>query len=287
LEDDRIVEQPISSSQTEESRLQPVKPERVRGSDWLLLAGGLMVVVAALVLSPGGLLDKADHVGYAVCHQIPLRSFFFDGRQLPLCARCSGQFLGALLGLGLLVLLGRSRAGRLPAAPVVLVLLGFFALWVLDGLNSYLSLLELPHLYQPHNLLRVTTGALQGVALIVLVLPFFNVSFWARPTAQRSLASLREVALLLLMVAAIAALVSSEVDALLYPVALASTGGTLMMLVLVNTMLVTLALRREGQVTSWRSAMPLLVAGLALGTVELIALNLVRATLTSTLGLPF
>ena len=40
---------------------------------------------------------KADHIGYAVCHQISVRSYFFGDHQLPLCARCSGQYLGALL----------------------------------------------------------------------------------------------------------------------------------------------------------------------------------------------
>lgn len=258
-----------------------------RVADAFLLLAGLAVILAALFLSPGGLLDKADHVGYAVCHQIPARSYFFGGRQLPLCARCSGQFLGALFGLGLLLILGRGRAGLLPPAGILALLLGFFVVWGFDGFNSYLALLELPHLYEPHNSLRVATGALQGVALITLVLPFFNTSLWNETQPRRTVANGRELALLLVLVAAIVALVSSEVQPLLYPLALLSVGGTLMLLTLVNTMLVAIVLRREALASRLRQALPLFVAGLALAMIELLALNLVRAYLTSALGLPF
>lgn len=35
------------------------------------------------------------------CHQIPERSFFLFGYQLPLCARCMGIFLGSICYLGI------------------------------------------------------------------------------------------------------------------------------------------------------------------------------------------
>lgn len=256
--------------------------------DWLLLAGGLGVIVAIWFIAPGGLLDKADRVGYAVCHQIPIRTPFFDGRPLPLCARCSGQFLGALGGLALLIALGRGRAGRLPPRPVIVVLLGFIAAWAVDGFNSYLTLFPgAPHLYEPHNILRTTTGAMQGVALISLALPFFNVTLWAQPSPRPTIANLREVAALLLLIGLIVAAVGSEWAPLLYPLALLSAAGTLMMLALVMTMLVTLALRRDGRAEDWRDALPLLVGGLALALLMVLAINLLRAWLTAELGLPF
>jgi len=246
------------------------------------------VIAGLFLLSPGGLLNKADHIGYAVCHQISVRSYFFGNHQLPLCARCSGQYLGALGGLILLVLLGRGRSGRLPPTGIALFLLGFLALWAFDGFNSYLTFFPgLPHLYEPQNILRVTTGAMQGVALIALVLPFFNTSFWARTTDRPTVARWRELILLLVLVAAIATMVNSDINALLYPLALLSAGGVLLMLTIVNTMLVTLALRRESQAQTWRDALPLVVAGLALGTLELLAINVFRAWLTARFDLPF
>ena len=256
--------------------------------DWLLLAGGLGVIVAIWFITPGGLLNKADHVGYAVCHQLPIRTPFFGGRQLPLCARCSGQFLGALAGLALLIVLGRGKAAQLPPRPVIVVLLGFLAAWALDGFNSYLTFFPgAPHLYEPHNILRTTTGAMQGVALISLVLPFFNVTLWARPDQRPTIGSLREVLWLLGLIALIVAAVGSEWAPLLYPLALLSVAGTLMMLTLVTTMLLTLALRRDGRAQSWRDALPLLIAGLALALLIVLGINLLRAWLTAELGLPF
>ena len=38
-------------------------------------------------------------VGSVICHQRPERSFFFDGHQLPVCARCTGLYVGAAAGL--------------------------------------------------------------------------------------------------------------------------------------------------------------------------------------------
>lgn len=263
-------------------------PPRQRRLDRVLLFGGLGFILAVLILSPGDLLGKADHVGYAVCHQISVRSYFFGDHQLPLCARCTGQYLGALFGLALLFILGRSKAAALPPTGIVLLLLGFLAVWAFDGLNSYLTFFPgLPHLYEPNNFLRVTTGAMQGVALIALVWPFYNAGMWAQPSPQRSIRNWREVGLLVLIVVAIVALVNSEVQQLLYPLALLSVAGTVMMLTIVNTMLVTIALRRSGTVERWRDALPLIVAGLALALIEIIVINVFRAWLTSQLGLPF
>ena len=39
-----------------------------------------------------------DAVGSVICHQLPDRSFFLYGRQLPVCARCTGLYLGGLAG---------------------------------------------------------------------------------------------------------------------------------------------------------------------------------------------
>lgn len=272
----------------QEPHVDTPAPRRAPWLDWLLLAGGLAVIALIWVITPGGLLDKADHVGYGICHQIPIRSPFFGGRQLPLCARCSGQFLGVLAGLLLLIALGRGKAAKLPPAAVTLVLLGFMAAWALDGLNSYLTFFPgAPHLYEPHNILRTTTGAMQGVALISLVLPFFSVTLWAQPSPRPTVGSLRELLLLVGLVALITAAVGSQWAPLLYPLALLSVAGALMMLALVNTMLVVLALKREGQVAGWRDALPLLIAGLALALLELLAINLLRAWLTIQWDLPF
>ena len=75
-------------------------PIKTRKSTIALVAVVAAVVLAAwLVNTPPGILGKADAVGYAVCHRIDERSFHIGDRQVALCARCTGMYLGAVLGL--------------------------------------------------------------------------------------------------------------------------------------------------------------------------------------------
>jgi uncharacterized membrane protein len=61
-----------------------------RVAQWTLsLAIGLWAVT--MVAAPTWLFPLCGFI----CHQRPERSFFLDGSQLPLCARCSGLYAGA------------------------------------------------------------------------------------------------------------------------------------------------------------------------------------------------
>ncbi|MEO7133716.1 MAG: DUF2085 domain-containing protein, partial [Vicinamibacterales bacterium] len=37
--------------------------------------------------------------GSVICHQLPERSFFWAGQQLPVCARCTGLYVSGAFGL--------------------------------------------------------------------------------------------------------------------------------------------------------------------------------------------
>ena len=50
-------------------------------------------------LGSPGLLGKLDAVGYAVCHRLDSHSLHVGSLQLPLCARCTGEFNAAAIGL--------------------------------------------------------------------------------------------------------------------------------------------------------------------------------------------
>ena len=62
---------------------------------WFVPLAALIAFAVWLYITPPGLLGKADAVGYAICHRIDERSFHIDDRQLPLCARCTGEFNAA------------------------------------------------------------------------------------------------------------------------------------------------------------------------------------------------
>lgn len=247
----------------------------------------VLVALAALagfaLATPPGILNKADAVGYAICHRIASHSLTIAGRQLPLCARCTGIYLGALLGLTTLTAAGRQRASRLPPRRVLLTLIGFIALMGIDGLNSYLSLFpSLPYLYPPQNWLRLVTGVLYGLALAALIYPLFNSVIWREPEAMPSLRNARELVGLLLLASIVVALVLTENPALLYPLALLSTLGVVLMLSLVNSMLALAVSRRENVAANWRQAWPLFVAGVALTFIEIGLMDVVRFSFTGT-----
>jgi uncharacterized membrane protein len=261
---------------------------RVRGylrwGVWLL---SLAVIGAFLLLPPWDVLVKTRLIGYAVCHQLPERSFHLAGEQLPLCARCSGTFLGALAGFVLLTLRGRHRAIGLPPVPITVVLVVFiFALGV-DGLNSYLTFFPgMPHLYQPHNWLRLTTGTFNGLAISSIVYPVLNYSLWRDVVNIPAIKDFRELGLLIASGIGIIIVVLLEPAPLLYPLAILSTLGVMALLTALNTVLLLMLFNRHGRVVQWQQAVLPLLVGLAASFVELGAIDVLRYLVTRGAGLP-
>jgi uncharacterized membrane protein len=140
--------------------LPPVEVQRPVAPHWLtrlVVAAFVLTLAGALYLAPHGLLGAADGVGYAVCHRIDLRSFHLGDRALPLCARCTGTFLGAFVGGAIIIATGRGRRSGWPRPALVIVLGALILPWAIDGSNSYAALFgTLPTLYTPHNWLRLT-----------------------------------------------------------------------------------------------------------------------------------
>ena len=92
------------------------------------------------------------------CHQMPERSFFWHGRQFPVCARCTGVFAGQLAALFLFRLV----------SPPYWLLAAFCAIMLADWLVQRFGLRE------STNLRRLITGLLCGYALCTLALRFIK-----------------------------------------------------------------------------------------------------------------
>lgn len=266
-------------------------PSRTEMSTWRRTPGGRWSVIlagAGLVLTwlwgPEGLFTDASWVGYAVCHQIPERSYWAWGRPLPLCARCTGQYLGALVVLAYLVWTGRLRAAGWPPGTVMIGLGGFFLLWAFDGTNSYLALLGLPHLYEPRNLFRLITGSLQGVTLISVFWPLFVRGTWEQPRDERILTSWRDLGRVLPGVALVIVLVHFGGDRTRHALGLVSALGVLVLLSLVNSLLVRLMVRRGGRAPARLEVGAYLAAGLLLGLLEIGGMDALRASVVSAVG---
>jgi uncharacterized membrane protein len=238
----------------------------------------ILVLTVLLIATPGGVLDKADLVGSAVCHRIESHSFSIAGRQLPLCARCTGTFLGALIGFfGQVVVLRRRRAAEFPPAPMLAILASFTLFWAADGVNSYLALVQGPHAYEPQNWLRLTTGALNGLTMSVIVYPLLNITLWQEPAPEeRNIRNLGDLSVMLLLEMGLIGLVLTQWEPLLYPIALLSASGVLALLTSVNSVLVMILTGRENVATNWAEALAPLLAGFTVSLLMVGVIDLIR-----------
>ncbi len=248
-----------------------------------LLVGALLV--GWLLNTPEGLLGKADAVGYAVCHRIDLRSFHLGDRQFSMCARCSGQYLGAMLGFIFQIAQGRRRAGQ-PPRGVLFVLGGLALVWALDGFNSFLhlqpDLFSRFFLYDPNNTLRVLTGTGLGLGISVIVLPAFNQTMWKRWSPKPALSGYASLGGMLALGLIMAILVLTENPLILYPLALISAAGVLVILTLVYSMVWVMLFKLENRFDSLREMTFPLVAGFATALAQIAALDFIRYLLTGT-----
>jgi uncharacterized membrane protein len=247
------------------------------------LAGG--IILAWLLNTPPGLLGKADAIGYAVCHQIDLRSFHLGVRSLPLCARCSGMYLGATLTFAYYLARGRGKAGFMPSKPLLAILGLFFLAWAFDGVNSYLHFFPgVKGLYEPSNTLRLITGSLIGIVMTTIVYAGFNQTVWREWKAEPALRSVADLGILLGLIALLDALVLSENPLILYPLALASAFAVVFMLTSIYTMIGLLLTKRENRVEAWHGVITPALAGIAMTFVQIGLADIVRFWLTGTWG---
>ena len=195
---------------------------RSKSFRWLLIVAVSLLFIGWLINTPSGLLGKADAIGYAVCHRIDLRSFHIGDRQVPLCARCTGMFLGAMLGLGYQAIFSRKRSGT-PPVQVIVVLVIFVFAFVVDGLNSYVDLIPgIKSVYEPSNLLRLLTGTGVGLVIAAALIPAFNQSVWKNIDRKPAIGSLRSLGILIVLALIMDLIVLTENPILLYPLALVS-----------------------------------------------------------------
>jgi uncharacterized membrane protein len=282
-----------SDSLEQASSNRPLRPGMRRWLPGLIVVGALLLlafytVVDSYRVADSHLLNGADWVAYAICHRISERSFSIAGRQLPLCARCTGMYLGVILIFLVLALSGRLAYSELPPWPVLLLLVSFIGLMGIDGVNSYLHFFpNAPHLYEPRNWLRLVSGMGTGLAMGLFVFPALAQTLWRHPDGRRVVDGFREMFGLLLLAALLILLVLSNQPAILYVLALASATGVLMIVTVLQTTLFLILSRRDGRAARWyHSAVPLFL-GLLLTIAEIAAVGWLRFNLTGTMtGFP-
>lgn len=129
------------------------------------------------------MLERFLHwVGFGLCHQLPQRSFFGGGIQLPVCARDTGIYIGFVVALTAIALLHRpSRPRGFPSPRTWFVLAAFVGAMVFDGVTSYAGLRATT------NDIRLLTGLMAGFAAAAMLAPILNDVLWRQSDAAREL----------------------------------------------------------------------------------------------------
>ena len=98
--------------------------------------------------------QRIPQIEWVSCHRRPDRSFFWRGRQFPVCARCTGIHAGYLV------------------YPLFLFDIIYLDLWItlLLILPTYLDgFFQAFFDYESKNILRVTSGIAAGVGIVSLI----------------------------------------------------------------------------------------------------------------------
>jgi len=217
-----------------------------------------------------------------VCHQIPDHSLAIGGQALPLCARCTGAFLGIVGGLVALWASGQGRLSGMPRGWVRLPLVCAALAWALDGSNSFAGLiLGRAPLYPPSNALRLVTGIGLGLALSTLLYPIVQYAVAPGARDEPVLGQPRHAAAVLAAGLGLAALLLGWPPEW-HPVWAAPLAGALVavatfsVLTLVNSVAVILVLKKEGAAKEWRAIVPYAMVGLTASLTETGLLALIR-----------
>ena len=104
-----------------------------------------------------------------ICHRKPERSFFYKGRQFPVCARCTGFYISGIASIILL--------NFIPVPYSLTTLLIGILLLIPCAIDGFTQLFEMR---ESNNILRLITGLLGGVGLILvyeMMIRFFVFNF--------------------------------------------------------------------------------------------------------------
>jgi len=258
---------------------------------WSVLIAVLAGLAAWMYVAPPGLMGKLDAIGYAVCHRLESHSLKIGDLQMPLCARCTGEFNAAALALIFQALVS-PRQSRLPSRGVLIVLAALFLAFALDGSNSYLALLRsaepgtlsgLPSLYTTNGVTRVLTGSGMGLVLGSVLYPMYNQSVWQTPGHERAL-PWRKFGALAAILAVVDLAILSESPWVLYPVAVLSALGILSLLTIIFSIVWITIMRQDNLFFNVRQLWLPAAAGLTLALVMIIGIDLIRLNLTHTWG---
>jgi uncharacterized membrane protein len=258
---------------------------------WFVPGAAILAFAAWMYMAPPGLMGKLDAIGYAVCHRLDSHSLHIGNLQMPLCARCTGEFNAAAIALGFQMIVSPRRS-QLPQRSILVALGLLFLAFAIDGSNSYIRLMKdnyagalagLPNFYLTTNVTRVFTGSGMGLAMAAVLYPMYNQTVWNAPAAEPAL-DWRRFGLVAGLLLALDSAILTESPVILYPVALLSAVGVLALLGMVFSIVWIMIMRQDNAYERVQQLWLPAVAGLTLAFILILGIDLFRLNLTHTWG---
>ena len=270
------------SEMTIKTQLENLSSKLKPGSRSLVFLAAGLLLAGWLLNTPSGVLGKTDAVGYAVCHRIEGRSFHLGERPISFCARCTGMYVGAVMAMVYLTILGRRRTGW-PGKGILGILGLFLVAFGVDGINSvYQLMFNSALLYEPNNTLRLITGTGMGLVIAAVLLPAFNQTVWRRFSERAVIEDWGQFAGLLALCLLFDLLILTETPFFLYPLTIISALGVMIMLTMIYSMALLILFRKENRISHYHDLILPLSGGFIMAMTQIILLDLGRFLLTGT-----
>lgn len=247
----------------------------------------LLVVMAALGISlnwlhltPGGFFEKGMMIGSSVCHQIGSHSLILEGVQFPLCARCTGLYLGCFIAL--LYFSTQGKKSGLPSRPFLLILLVLALAWGTDGLNSFISdFVEKPFLWATTNTTRLVTGFGMGLVLSTALKTLFNLTIWKDVQKEPLLNSAIQLGAYTLTATGLAFLLFSKNIVIFKTLAGIAVITILVVITMLYTIFWVIVTRKDNSFENLRALIIFLLAGFASALLQITLMTNLRGWLLS------
>lgn len=223
--------------------------------------------------------DMLRLIGFGLCHQLPERSFFGGGVQVPVCSRDTGIYVGFAIALIVLQAVERGRrSSEMPPLWTSLTLGLFVVAMGIDGVSSYAGLRGTT------NELRLLTGLMTGYALAAFTVPLLNTQLWVRPGSGRILPGPREAVVFFGSLAAtfVAVLLFAPALGIAYPLLVAV--AILVTFSAVNGVIVALLPPFERRARGARDTWPVFAIALVVTFIELSGAVWLKAWLIAIAG---